>query len=450
VRLAIRKHLRDFAAIVGLVVLALGVGGYILVNQEARQALPFVEDKPFEIKAEFTDAQAVTPGQGQSVRIAGVAIGKIGDVELKEGQALVTLAIEPKYKDRLHTDASALLRPRTGLKDMFIELEPGTRRAPKLAEKGVIPSNNTAPDIDPDEFFSALDSDTRAYLKLLVTGAGKGLDGRGGDLRQVFRRLEPLNRDLAKVTTAIAERRHNLRRLINNYGSLTNELGKKDTEIVRLVEASQAVLHSFASEDQNVSATVAKLPGALRQTGSTLSKVDTYAPLLASSLDSLRPAFRKLDDANKAVRPFAKASEPVVRQKIRPFVRAARPYVGNDLRPAARDLATAVPDLATSFGEFNRFFNMGANNPNGKEALTGDLAKDRNRDEGYLYWAAWLTTNTTSLFSTSDASGPFRRALAQFTCKSFTSLAEAEGLPPEVLGVIFGVPDPVKPCPEGT
>ena len=52
-----------------------------------------------------------------------------------------------------------------------------------------------------------LDADTRDYLKLLVTGAGRGLDGRGKDLREVFRLFEPTHRDLARVNAAVATRR---------------------------------------------------------------------------------------------------------------------------------------------------------------------------------------------------------------------------------------------------
>ena len=37
------------------------------------------------------------------------------------------------------------------------------------------------PDVNPDEFLSALDRDTRDYLKLLVSGAAKGLNGRGDE-----------------------------------------------------------------------------------------------------------------------------------------------------------------------------------------------------------------------------------------------------------------------------
>ena len=95
-----------------------------------------------------------------------------------------------------------------------------------LPEGGRIGVEGTAPDVDPDEIFAALDADTRPYLTLLVSGAGKGLRGRGEDLNSVLRRLEPLHRDLARVTRATARRRHALRRLVHSYSLLTAELGR--------------------------------------------------------------------------------------------------------------------------------------------------------------------------------------------------------------------------------
>src|SRR3712207_7138463 len=55
------------------------------------------------------------------------------------------------YTTLFRSDATALLRPRTGLKDMFIELDPGSRSAPVMKKNGVIDVQNTAPDVDADE-----------------------------------------------------------------------------------------------------------------------------------------------------------------------------------------------------------------------------------------------------------------------------------------------------------
>ena len=432
---AIRKHLGDFVALAVLILVAMGTLGYILSQQEGRPKVPLLEEKPFKLKVAFSDAQAVIPGQGQSVRVAGVKVGLIGKVQLNEGQAVVTVEIDKKYlKDlELRTDTTALLRPRTGLKDMFIELEPGTR-GDRLKENDTIPVANTAPDIDPDEFLSALDSDTRSYLQLLINGAGKGLKDNGDDLREVFRRLGPTQRSLRKVTGAIADRRGEMRRLISNYGSLLEELGDKDKELVSLVDQSNAVFESFASQESNVSASVQKLAPTLQTTSDTLNKVRTFAPVLQSSLESLRPAFRQLDNANREVLPFVREAEPIVRNEIRPFVRESRPYV-RDLRPAAENLAKATPDLTASIHELNRFFNMGALNPGGRDPVTGVEATDRARDEGYLFWLGWLSNNTVSLFSTSDATGPFRRALAGFSCTGIQETLSAQPAAGAIIGL---------------
>jgi phospholipid/cholesterol/gamma-HCH transport system substrate-binding protein len=430
---AIRKHLGDFVALAVLALIGVGTAAYIISQQESRPHIPLLEEKPFKLNVALSDAQAVLPGQGQSVRVAGVEVGKIREVKLREGQGLVGVAIEKKYVKELDlkTDTTALLRPRTGLKDMFIELEPGHRGEP-LKENDTIPVANTAPDVDPDEILSALDSDTRSYLQLLINGAGKGLDGNGDDLREVFKRLGPTNRSLKEVTGAIADRRRQMRRLISNYGSLLETLSGKDEELVRLVDESNAVFESFAAEEANISESVRRLPGALNTTADTLTKVEAYAPVLRSSLQSLRPAFRQLDVANREVLPFVREAEPIVRKEIRPFVRTARPYV-RDLRPAAVDLARATPDLTASFHQLNRFFNIGAHNPRGREPVTGNQASDRNREEGYLFWLGWVSQNTVSLFSTSDATGPFRRAVAGFNC---TGISETLRDQPAAGGII--------------
>ena len=421
--LAIRKHVRDFIAIAVLAAIGVGTAYYILNEQRLR--IPFVEEEAFILEAEFSDAQGVMPGQGQTIRVAGMRIGDIGKVDLEQGKAIVTMEIDQEFKDVVRTDATALLRPRTGLKDMFIEVDPGSRSAPAMEEHGRIRIENTAPDVDADEILSALDSDTRAYLQLLINGLGKGLKGRGGDLREVLARLGPLHRDIARVNSAFASRRRELARLIHNYGSSVTELSKRDRELSTLVEAQSQALERWASEDVNVSAAVARLPGTLRTVHSALLKVEELGAEIPPGLNALRPAVRQLHLTNLQVRPFAREAMPILRDQVRPFVRAARPYIRN-VRPAARDLANASPDLRRSFHGINRFFNMAAYNPNGKEPAPEDPVAGAQRDEGLLFWLAWVAHNTNSLFSTGDVGGPFRRITATASCSTFQALVTQE------------------------
>jgi phospholipid/cholesterol/gamma-HCH transport system substrate-binding protein len=405
VKLAIRKYWREALAVVGLIVLALAIAGYILSQQRLR--FPLVEEAPKELEVELDNAQAVQPGQGQTVRVAGVEVGSIGDVELEEGLAVVKLEIDHEYENLIREDATALLRPKTALKDMFLEVEPGT--GPVLEDGGRIPVANTLPDVDPDEIYSALDADTRPYLRLLVSGAGKGLRGRGEDLAATFRRLEPLHRDLARVTRATASRRQALKRLVHNYSLLVGELGRRPADLRRLVRASNAVFEALAGEAPEIETSVARLPGTLRATERTLRLVRTFADVLDPALQSLRSPIRKLPATNAVVTPFFEETEPAIRIQLRPFARLAQPWT-DDLRAAASGIAQAEPDLTGALFELNRFLNMGAYNPGGAEGIGGlSIPEQRARQEGFLYWLAWTAQNGVSLFSTADAQGPWRR-----------------------------------------
>src|SRR3954464_7763093 len=175
-RRAIGKHWKDFVAVIVLFVIALAVGGYILGNQRfyLPHWVPVIGSDFVDYKAEFTSGKSLTPGQGQTVDIAGVPVGEIGSVELKDGKALVTMKIRRKYTP-IYKDATALLRPKTGLEDMIVELTPGSRTAGKAPTGYPIPVQHTLPDVKLDEILAQLDSDTRDYLKLLVQGAGQGL-----------------------------------------------------------------------------------------------------------------------------------------------------------------------------------------------------------------------------------------------------------------------------------
>jgi phospholipid/cholesterol/gamma-HCH transport system substrate-binding protein len=411
VKRAITTHLSDFAAILVLLVLSVAVAGYVLHNERLR--FPFIQSSPVTMNAEFSTAQAVTPGQGQTVRVSGVQIGDIGAVTLKNGIAVVQMNIDQQYKHLIHEDWTALLRPRTGLKDMFIELQPppGGSKMPVAKPGFTIPGSNTNPDINLDEVLASLDSDTRAYLDLLVNGAGPGLQGKGNQLAQVLQRFEPTHRDLARLNQAVAVRGTNLQRLVNSLQRLNTALAAKQVQIVQLVDSSSKVFNAFASEGSNVSRAIADLPGTLQQTTATLGKVQTFAQLLGPTATKLLPAAGALPAANAALSALAKPSTPIVRDQIRPFVVAARPVVRN-LRPASINLAAATPNLGNVFGVLNHLFNLLGYSPASPQ-------------HGYLWWLAWLDHNARTLFAVQDANGVFRPLFLQASCATLTQVVNS-------------------------
>ena len=419
---AIRKHLRDFIAVAGLTAIALVIT-YILL-QEQRLRIPILEEKPFELKAEFETAQAITPGQGQTVVVAGVRVGDLSKVELEDGVAVVTMDVERKFLP-IYRDATALVRPRTGLQDMFIELDPGTRGAGQFDDGGTIPLENTQPQVNLDEILEALDGDTQAYLRALFVGGGQGLKGRARDLGAVLGSLGPINNKLARLNSVVAERKENLARLIHNLKVLTGEIGDNGETLARLVDSSNSALGAIASQDLNVRRALALLPGTLRTARTTFGKVEGLAANLGPTFNELRPFARNLDRMNDSVRAVSDTF-PVIRDEIRPFIRAARQPIA-DLRPAARSLARTTPRLTDLALIINRLGNMAAYNPRGAEPPGAS-----GRDEGYLYWAAWLSHNGNSVFQSADGTGLYRRIYMTTSCQQILSILGSSPLAPIV------------------
>ncbi len=423
---AIRKHLRDFIAIALLLVVGLASAYVIVQNQRLR--IPLIEERPFELKAEFQTAQAVVPGQGQTLRVAGVKVGDVEDVSLEDGVAVVTFGVDRDFLP-VYRDATILLRPQTGLKDMFFEMDPGTKKAGEIQEGGTVQLANTAPDVNLDEVLGALDNDTRAYLRLLLVSGGQALHGRDKDLGRLLGSLGPLSRDIDRINSKVAERKANLRRLITNFNLLTREVGRSEQSLTDLVEASNTSISAIAEQDPSVQRAVRLLPGTLAQSTVALNHISQFADQLGPALGDLRPFARNLAEVNSSTKRLAVKTTPVIKSEIRPFVRTARGPV-RDLGKASSRLAKAKPKLTVVAKKINGLGNMAAYNPNGAEPP--DTPR---RDEGYLYWAAWLGHNSNSVFQVQDAHGVDRRIYLTIGCDEAMSLLGASPLAPAVTGL---------------
>jgi len=408
-----RAQARNIVAIMVMLGLGLVVTAVIVQNQRLR--IPILEEKPFELKAEFETAQAVVPGQGQTIRVAGVRVGDVQKVELVDGVGVVTFAIDREYLP-IYRNATILMRPTTGLKDMFFQLDPGSKRAGEYEEGDVVPIANTAPDVNFHDVLSALDAETRSYLRLLLVGAGKGLDDRDRELGKLLGSLGPINRNMAELNRAVASRRHELARFTHNLNLLATRVGQAEYELTRLVSSSSQYLGEIADQGIDVSRLVRRLPGTLKEGRKALISMRHLAGVMGPAFNDLRPFARNLEGLNESNIRFAEAVTPVLRDEIRPFVRVARERVP-DIRQGATRFGATAPRLETIFGKLNRLVNMAAYNPRGPEP-----AGTPRRDEGYLYWFAWLGQNTPHVFGSGDGNGFYRRVYVTMGCEQANAI----------------------------
>jgi phospholipid/cholesterol/gamma-HCH transport system substrate-binding protein len=404
VREQIERYRTAFIAVVVMIVIAATTGGYILAHENLKLPswVPVLGRSYYTLKAEIQTAQAITPGQGQAVTIAGAKVGEIARVDLQNGIATMTMKVTPKYA-RFYRDATLLLRPKTGLQDMTVEVNPGTPAAGRLPSGATLPLSQTAPNINFDEFLAGLDAETRAYLQELLAGAGEGFKENGKAFSATLKRFDPLAREVQRLAEQLEIRHANIARSIHNFRLLMEALGGKDKQLAQLVDASNAVFAVFAKEDQNVQSTLHLLPGALAKTRSGLGKLAVATDVLGPTLRELHPFAASLGPANEATRRLSLKTTPIFRDQIRPFARQILPTI-SALRPDTQALAEAFPKLATSFAVLNEFFNELAANPSSSQP-------------GFMFYLDWGNHNLNSIVSNADSHGPLGRTLVYFNCE---------------------------------
>jgi phospholipid/cholesterol/gamma-HCH transport system substrate-binding protein len=437
----IERYRTAFISVVAMIVIAAFTGGYILAHERLAVPswFPVLGHNHFTLKAEFQTAQAVTPGQGQSVTIAGAKIGEIESVTLHEGRALVTMSLTPKYASYIYNDATMLLRPKTQLKDETVEVNPGSRASGRLRSGDTIPIEQTAPDINVDQFLAALDAETRAYLQLLLASAAQGLHGNSANLSAVLKRFDPLARETEKLTSLLSTRHADIARALHNFKLLIEGLGSKDKALSELVDSANAALGTFAQQDHNVQATLHELPTALRETNQGLGKLATAAGVAGPALQKLEPFAKAFGPAQQQLRPFLRATTPITKNEVRPFAREIEPVV-SEIQPDVQQLSEAFPGLSTSVSVLNEFLNELAYNPGPNQA-------------GFLFYLNWFNHDINSVFSSTDANGPIGNGILFLACPQLFTLHGVEEVNPTakaLIGLIHAPTSTIGKCPTPT
>jgi phospholipid/cholesterol/gamma-HCH transport system substrate-binding protein len=422
IRRAVTRQLR-YVVIIVVVAAAAVVASLYILSQE-RLAAPWA--KSYEVEASFDDLTGVAPGLGLTVNVSGVHVGQIADARVENGRAIATLRINPSELPHVYRDARASLVPNTPLKDMRIDLAPGTPSAGVLPAGTPIPAAHTTTPIDFDEFLAGLDTDTRTYLSSLVADLDVGTRGRARDLRALMRSLGPTAEQLRQITGLIAARRGDLSLLVHRLAVVTDAAGKHGHELAALVSAADRTFGAIAMQDRALRASLARLPGTLNLTSGVLVRSRSLTRELRPTLRALLPTAQRLPATLRDTRLVFKGGTLLPLRELRQFIAAAQPLAGL-VPPTVRDVNAQIPPLTDAFRSLNRTTNEMAFNPGGA-------------NQGFLYWLAWFAHDANSVFSTGDANGAVVRGLAMGSCSSFAQPGSIGELAKQVFGTASGCP----------
>jgi phospholipid/cholesterol/gamma-HCH transport system substrate-binding protein len=311
--------------IVALVVVA------VVVYFGWTKAIPF--QSHYEVKAAFETSNNLRTGS--PVRIAGVEVGKVTAVERAGSKgAVVTMRIEEEGRP-VHADATAKIRPRIFLEgNFFVDMTAGSPSAPELNDGATIPVQQTATPVQLDEVLTALQSDTREDLKVLLREYGNGLDGTGGrGLHRSIPYWEPAYRDSAIVADAMRGRTgHDLSGYVKQAGATAAALDRNREQLKSLITDFNVAAGAFAGQDGNLRAAIAELPRTLGAAMPALAELNEAFPPLRALAVELRPGVQNSEETLDAATPWVR--------ELRGLVSPA------ELRGLADHLEATVPDLA--------------------------------------------------------------------------------------------------------
>ncbi|HEY3466501.1 MAG TPA: MCE family protein [Amycolatopsis sp.] len=269
-------------ALAGLAVLALGVVTALNVRN-----LPVIGDGT-TYSAEFSEAAGLF--EGNDVRVAGVKVGRVSDIELRGDHVLVSF----KAKGAWLGDATgAAIRLKTVLGQKYLALDP---QGEDTLDPGTpIPRSRTSVPYDVLTAFGELSS---TVDRIDTTQLAKSFDTLSATLANTPGSVRAALTGLSRLSDTLATRDHQLATLLGNTRVVSQTLVDRDAAVQQLLSDGNQLLAEVSSREQAISTLLdgsrqlgAELSGLIRdndaQLGPLLTQLDQLTSMLQRNQDAL-------------------------------------------------------------------------------------------------------------------------------------------------------------------
>jgi virulence factor Mce-like protein len=329
-------------------------------------AIPFAA-QGYRLSAEFNQAIELAPQS--DVRISGVSIGHVVTVSLDKhtGLTKAVLEIDHQFAPR-PSDTRATLRAKSLLGETYIELTPGNRNAPKLADGARLPQAQIAPTVQLDQILSTFDPTTRHAFMVWQQQDGIALTNRGEQFNEAFAELAPFATNIDRVLTVLNRDHAATTTLLHDGGQVFSALAKSPSELQGFIRNSNAVFRATAAQDVALANAIRAFPAFTIATRQAIARVDQFAITAKPLIDELKPAALQLSPALEKTAivapelrdvltdlgPLTSASRNGVPALTRflnasvPWLKRLKPYLGNFI-PIFDYLNVYRRDLAAFF-----------------------------------------------------------------------------------------------------
>lgn len=252
--------------IVILVYMSLRIGGFRLGREEG-----------YILTVDFDNAAGLD--KDASVRVAGVEVGKVQEITLKDDKARLVLRIIPGVK--IGRDFTAVLTTKGLLGEKYVELIPGAPGAPALKEGEQI--TRTLAYADMDKLITIL-SDVSADIKNVTETLNNVIGGPEGEnsLKRILKNVEEVSSRVNRLVAANDER---FGRVMQNLDEFTALLRKEGPEISSgLKETIDNLNSSLLKTSENLNSLIQENRGDIRE---GVENLKVAAVKLQEAMDTL-------------------------------------------------------------------------------------------------------------------------------------------------------------------
>ena len=229
--------------------------------------------------AVFANASQLQPGD--DVRVAGVSVGQVDDVQISDRtQAEVTFSVTDDLP--LTTSSGAEIRYLNLVGNRYMALTRGSGEGPELQEDATIPLARTKPALDLtvlfDGFkplFAALSPDEVNQLSMNIV---RTLQGESGTVQSLLAHT-------ASLTNHIADRDQLVGEVITNLNKTLGTVTNRRRQLVELVDQMQRWVGGLSDERKTIGASLANIESLTTATANLLRQ---GRPYIKSDVHELR------------------------------------------------------------------------------------------------------------------------------------------------------------------
>jgi phospholipid/cholesterol/gamma-HCH transport system substrate-binding protein len=193
--------------------------------------------------AMFTEAGGLKPND--EVRIAGVRVGKVNEIELAGDQVKVTFKVEESAE--FGADTAAAIKVKTILGAMFLALQPAG--SGELEEGATIPASRTTSPYDVVEAFEGL-AETSAQID--TDQLAESLTTMADLTRNTPEEFRGALDGLSRLSANVAAKDAQIDELLTNLERVSTVLDERDQDIIALMRDSDVLFRALVARRQAV------------------------------------------------------------------------------------------------------------------------------------------------------------------------------------------------------